>query len=332
MNKEALYEKIEAYLNGALPAAEKLAFEAEIEANPELAQEVELHREITHSLGDSEKIAFRKTIQSIRQETTAAGSSTTASNTTTSPEKSSLHPGFYVLGLALLLGICYLVFQLSQAGEDTPPLAPTPNMEVPPPSPIAPSESPGSSPPLVTAPKENIAPALVPDSEKSTKPPGTAAAEEKKSAQAVPPGQKSLPKRRDGRSVFDPIPVVEAELHKEADPVYSVESGVLQLSEKRNKASYDIRFEGLLLTAMEKPELALVLFDNRIPISEISAVIPINLQLVEQNSNIRAFAAKKAYEMSANYGLELQPGLYYLRLQRAGDMGVLWTGKVVVEE
>ncbi len=337
MNKEALYEKIEAYLNGALTEAEHLAFEAEIAAKPELAQAVQLHREITQTLGDSEKIAFRKTIQDLRQEITAAGSSTAAPSTTPSPEKDRLHSGFYLLGLALLLGLLYLAFKLSQAGEDTPPLQPIPNMEVPAPSPTAPNKSPSSSPPLVTAPKENMAPvgtparALVPDSEKSTKPLGAAAAEEKKSAQAAP-GSKSLPKRQDGRSVFDPIPVVEAELNKEADPVYSVESGVLSLSEKRNKASYDIRFNGLLLTAMEQPELALVLFDNRIPITEITAVIPVNLQLAKQDPNIRAFAAKKAYEMRANYGLELQPGLYYLRLQRAGDMGVLWTGKVVVKE
>jgi len=44
MIDQPLHEKIDAYLNGQLPAKEAAAFEADIQADPELAQTVDLHR------------------------------------------------------------------------------------------------------------------------------------------------------------------------------------------------------------------------------------------------------------------------------------------------
>ena len=44
MNKKELYDKIEAYLREELSAADKKAFEAEIANNPQLAEQVEMHR------------------------------------------------------------------------------------------------------------------------------------------------------------------------------------------------------------------------------------------------------------------------------------------------
>ncbi len=44
MDNDPLHAKIEAWLQGKLPAAETAAFQAEIDANPALAEEVDLHR------------------------------------------------------------------------------------------------------------------------------------------------------------------------------------------------------------------------------------------------------------------------------------------------
>ncbi len=44
MTDQDLHEKIEAYLLGELSAQAKAAFEADIAADPQLAEEVELHR------------------------------------------------------------------------------------------------------------------------------------------------------------------------------------------------------------------------------------------------------------------------------------------------
>lgn len=60
------YENIEAYLNGALPAAEKQAFEAAMAENPALAREVDLHRRMEAVLGDEEEWRFRQNLQSLR--------------------------------------------------------------------------------------------------------------------------------------------------------------------------------------------------------------------------------------------------------------------------
>lgn len=322
MHKEVLYEKIEAYLNNQLPEAERRDFEAELTQDPTLAQEVQLHREITQELGNKQKMAFRKTLETLRHD---------ASNSATKPTKARKPAWPYLLGIALLLALLYLLSPIGKPKETAPPIEPTPSQQ-------------SSESPIATAPSSNTAPAHSAPISAKTKELEKTQPATKETTEAIAPPKKekannpiasrpnALPQRPDGRSVFDPIPRLEAELQKEADPVYSVEAAAVRLSEKRNQASYDVLFDGLLLTAMEKPELALVLFDNRIPITEITAVIPVNLSPVKQDPNIRAFAAKKAYEMSANYSLELQPGLYYLRLQRAGDMGVLWTGKILVEE
>ncbi len=44
MNEKELYDKIEAYLREDLSAADKKAFDAEIASNPQLAEQVEMHR------------------------------------------------------------------------------------------------------------------------------------------------------------------------------------------------------------------------------------------------------------------------------------------------
>ena len=64
MRTEQLYEQIEAYLTGTLPEQELRAFEEELRSNPQLASEVELHRQLNETLSDKAYVHFRQELQS----------------------------------------------------------------------------------------------------------------------------------------------------------------------------------------------------------------------------------------------------------------------------
>ncbi len=324
MEKEALYAQIEAYLANTLSRQEKAAFEQQIAQDSTLKKEVELQQALAKTLGDAEKATFVKNLKTARAELAQEAQQVPQSSSKT--VVSYWKPILFTL-LALL--VAYTLFQFNKSRSAAIPPAvqqetsPTPSTETSP-APTVPKEvqEAAKGGQLTPTADEKVAPSTSPAQRIKTQP--------NSSGLALSDGPKQ-PKRRDGRSHFDVIPQVETELTQAADPIYSIESGQVSLSSKRNQKSYDILFEGVLLTAQATPELALVLFDNRIPITDIKAVIPVQLKKIEQDPNIRAFAAKKAYELSASYGIELAPGLYYVRLQRAGDLKTLWTGKFTVE-
>lgn len=60
------YEKIEAYLNDELPAAERKAFEAAMTEDPALTREVNLHRRLATVLGDEQEWQLRQNLESLR--------------------------------------------------------------------------------------------------------------------------------------------------------------------------------------------------------------------------------------------------------------------------
>ncbi|MCB0610354.1 MAG: hypothetical protein KDD12_21705 [Lewinella sp.] len=68
MEKERLYEQIEAYLAGDLPGEERRSFERQLAEDPVLAAEVALHRQAAKALGDPEKLAFRQKLTELAGE------------------------------------------------------------------------------------------------------------------------------------------------------------------------------------------------------------------------------------------------------------------------
>lgn len=74
MEKEQLYEKIEAYLAGQLPDADRTAFEREMAADAELAKEVALHRSVADFVKDKALRDFRQTVAEVDQAFTTAPS------------------------------------------------------------------------------------------------------------------------------------------------------------------------------------------------------------------------------------------------------------------
>ncbi len=64
MSTQDLYEKIEAYLSDSLSASERLDFEAKLQADPALAAEVELMKEMDIAISDKPILDFQKLVQS----------------------------------------------------------------------------------------------------------------------------------------------------------------------------------------------------------------------------------------------------------------------------
>lgn len=109
---------------------------------------------------------------------------------------------------------------------------------------------------------------------------------------------------------------------------YTIETAELQVAPGSAAGQQMITFEGLLLTAMDPPELELLLLDNQ---QQEAARIPVSLTLVETDSNIRAFAAKQAYLLSASQETRMNKGLYYAQLRQAREADLLWVERLRVE-
>lgn len=68
MEKEKLYQTIEAYLEGELPEEELSAFEQELTTDATLAREVAIHRNLQAQLGNASKTDLRITLDAIASE------------------------------------------------------------------------------------------------------------------------------------------------------------------------------------------------------------------------------------------------------------------------
>lgn len=62
-------EQIDRYLDGEMSSAERLAFEQTVAQNPELAQGLELNRQINETLADKQEAQLLHTIQQLRRST-----------------------------------------------------------------------------------------------------------------------------------------------------------------------------------------------------------------------------------------------------------------------
>lgn len=64
-SKEELFEQIETYLAGRMPDREKIDFEAQMEEDPELTREVQLHADLARGLNEPDMEQLRATIQKV---------------------------------------------------------------------------------------------------------------------------------------------------------------------------------------------------------------------------------------------------------------------------
>ena len=108
MINEQLHEKIDAYLNGQMPAGEVASFEADIQANPELAGEVNLHR---IGLLATDRLAELDMKEKFRRWRTEMETEPPPSPPPTKkpPQRISLH--IFVIALLLLLAGAFWLWQ-----------------------------------------------------------------------------------------------------------------------------------------------------------------------------------------------------------------------------
>ena len=64
---EELFEKIERYIAGKLSGQELKDFEKELKENPELAEEVELHKKLDTVLGDRKLLQFQRKLEEVEE-------------------------------------------------------------------------------------------------------------------------------------------------------------------------------------------------------------------------------------------------------------------------
>jgi len=63
---EQTYQRIQRYLDAEMDATEAAAFEAEVNANPELAREVQLNVEMEQLLAETEENELRKSLEQLK--------------------------------------------------------------------------------------------------------------------------------------------------------------------------------------------------------------------------------------------------------------------------
>lgn len=270
--KEQLYERIEAYIAGALSEEERASLEQEIAADPALAEEVALHRSLDQLMADKEKMNFRRQLDEVGQ-------------AYAQPPASGLR---WLWPVVLLVGALAALWWFVLRPQPAPTPAPIP-------------ETP-----------------TVQDTIADVPPP-------QDTALLAPPPNPEKPAPRD---LFAPVPALEKAIQKEPDAYFTIETALLDALPGADARSRQIRFSGRLLTAMDLPKLELQLLDNTRPDGKLVVRIPVTATLVEEDENIRAFAAKKLYLLDAAQNLLLANGLYYAQLVVVADNKVLWTGKV----
>ncbi|HRJ13657.1 MAG: hypothetical protein IAE84_14340 [Saprospiraceae bacterium] len=270
--KEQLYERIEAYIAGALSEEERARLEQEIAADPALAEEVALHRSLDQLMADKGKMNFRRQLDEVGQ-------------AYAQPPASGLR---WFWPVVLLAGALAALWWFILRPQPEPTLAPIPE------APTVQDTIADVPPPQDTAP-------------------------------LAPPPKPEKPAPRD---LFAPVPALEKAIQKEPDAYFTIETALLDALPGADARSRQIRFSGRLLTAMDLPKLELQLLDNTRPDGKLVVRIPVTATLVEEDENIRAFAAKKLYLLDAAQNLLLPNGLYYAQLVVVADNKVLWTGKV----
>lgn len=113
MANEQLSDKIEAWLKGKLPSAEAAAFQAEIAADPALAEEVDLHRLALHAIDHLSE-------QHLQQNVLAWMEGVSIEDLRKKPEKppafTTYRQWFWIAAALLLLSGAFIFYQIAKSG------------------------------------------------------------------------------------------------------------------------------------------------------------------------------------------------------------------------
>ncbi|PHN02611.1 anti-sigma factor [Flavilitoribacter nigricans] len=303
MEKEQLYETIEAYLEGELTGEELAAFERELTTDQSLAREVALHRSLQNQLGDQPKMALRTTLDAIAKD--FPESDLDAGDQPQSPNGTGGSTGglpFWMWGLAFFLviggGVTWYLLTMEDETVST----------------LSTEDPPAEEDPATTDAETNTA-----LSEAGTEEETPA---EEPAASAATPATQGAAARPDAYGT-----------NRELELLISDEPPSRRYSFTEGDLTYNpgfITFSGKLTTSRSVEEgFYLNLYSNQYPDNRL---LRGKMTFSEVKENVpQAFAGPKDYIAAYTGETNLSPALYYGVITTGDSSIALWVGKVRVE-
>jgi len=312
MLKEDLYNSIEKYLEGSLDADALARFEDRLASEPELLEEVNLHRKLQEGLENPVKRKLRMNLDQLRTEFTIEEVPISAKKKKT---WSFIIP---IVTAVILCGLLLWVFvfrttSIPSTIEESKSGLPEVSKEI------------ESQPQLGadTIVKKEILPTKE---------------EEKKVQKSKDPVQ--ISKTQDLANDI-PNQIFES-LIQQNGTIKTFEIGLEEPAPEEKYMLVDTYIEfqitGTLETSASKIDngLSLTIFDNRSSSTEVdkarnSFVLPLTKEEEEESSGF-AFASKELYNFEITKRIELNPGLYYYVLRMDGQADILHTASFTVDK
>lgn len=296
MNKEQLYEAIEAYLEGKLPEEARRAFEKQIAADPELKTEVAIHRKMHQELGKSGKAELREQLQQIAREFPLERKAR--------PRAIAwLVPVSGALAAAIVAAVIW--WSLSRPADSSWKQGPA----------LVIDSLSGGQPDTPGA-QVAVEPVPRPDEAPSPKP------QEKK-----PPAVQPF------ADPFRPNPELEglaAAQNRDANFLISADANAAPTPSDNFRATVAGTLRSS--TPAEGGRIVLQVYDNQ-PASFLKespkASLPLELQR-RDDEDIQAFGGMKNYTFEKEVEKDLPPGLYYYVIKREGNDTPLFVGKMEI--
>ncbi len=296
MNKEQLYETIEAYLDGKLTEEARRAFEKEMAAEPELRKEVALHQRMQEELGKSEKAALREQLRQVAREfpLEKKGRKTVF----------RLRPWAIAVAAAIIGAVIWWAWPrfTQPSWQDEPG--------------IAADSLPGEP---TDAPDSQIAA----QPEPGPKPEETAPSEpQRKPSTTQPPADPFRPNPKleglmasDGRGSNFLISAEADAVPTPSNKFRAVVAGTLRSGKPAEGDSIELYIYDNQLASYQKDQPA--------------ASLPLELNRLEDDE-VQGFASMNNYTFEKEVEKDLPPGLYYYVIKRKGEETPLFVGKVEV--
>ncbi len=265
-------EKIEAYLNGTLPPAEREAFERALAADPALAEAVHWQRRIAREFGDADKMRLRRQLEEIGAQYRGGD---------TPPEETPgghtpWRPGPWLWGALGLLVVGGLVWW----GLSTERAANLPATAEPAPPPATlPVDTMRVDTPVVETGSEPAPPAATPQ----------------------PPAGRPRG--------FQPNAELDALTNEALDPAYEFADTYVEITRLSADSAF-LLLNGRLLTAQRPPELVLELVTHRYPRGAPLFRLPVELRDISEEGGVYAFGARE-YALVLGRNIGLPEGSYY---------------------
>lgn len=294
MNKEQLYETIEAYLEGKLEAEACHAFEREMADDPELRAEVALHKKMQEELGRSGKAALREQLRQIGQEFPLEKKGRRAI--------SWLMPVSVALAASIIGAVIWWAWP--RFGQPTLPQGPS----------VVVDSLPGEQ---KVSPDSLIAVEPQPEEAVPSRPEKQPPALQPSSGPYLPNPQLEALAASEGRDV---------------NFLISAEAGAVKTGSEHFRATVAGTLRAG--SPVGEGRIVLQIYDNRPDSyrkERPASSLPLELQPLE-DEEVQGFGRMKNYTFEKEVEKELPPGLYYYVIKREGEDTPLFVGKVEVRK